>query len=303
MKKVLLTGATGFIGRHCLPLLIAQGYEVHAVYAKAAGGEHPGLQWHKANLLDPSQIYMLMEEVLPTHLLHFAWYAIPGKYWTSPENVRWVQASQTLLQTFVKHGGHRVVVSGTCAEYDWEQGSCSENTTPLTPVTLYGSCKNTLRESLEAFSRENCLSNAWGRIFFVYGTGEHPNRLVSSVICSLLKGESISCSSGYQKRDFLFVEDVASAFVALLGSDVKGAVNIGSGVAVSVREIIETISEKMGSSDLIRYGELPVPPNDPPLLVADVRRLREEVRWVSRYSLSQGLEKTIEWWKDNLKKR
>ena len=88
MKKVLLTGATGFIGRHCLPLLIAQGYEVHAVYAKAAGGEHPGLQWHKANLLDPSQIYMLMEEVLPTHLLHFAWYAIPGKYWTSPENVR-----------------------------------------------------------------------------------------------------------------------------------------------------------------------------------------------------------------------
>lgn len=300
MKKVLLTGATGFIGRHCLPLLMAQGYEVHAVDTKAAGRNHSGLQWHKADLLDPIQVHMLMEKVQPTYLLHFAWYAVPGKYWTSPENERWVQASQTLLQTFVEHGGRRVVAAGTCAEYDWEQGRCSESTTPLTPVTLYGSCKNTLRESLEAFSRESGLSNAWGRIFFVYGTGEHPNRLVSSVICSLLKGESIPCSSGHQKRDFLFVEDVASAFVTLLGSDVKGAVNIGSGVAVSVREIIEAISKRIGSSDLIRYGELSVPPNDPPLLVADVRRLREEVCWVSRYSLRQGLEKTIEWWKDNL---
>ena len=217
MKRVLLTGATGFIGRHCLPLLIAQGYEVHAVYTKAVGENHLGLQWHKANLLDSHQAYMLMDKVQPTYLLHFAWYVVPGKCWMSPENVRWVQASQSLLQTFVKHGGDRVVMAGTCAEYDWKQGICSENTTPLAPATLYGSCKNTLRESLEAFSKENDLSNAWGRIFFVYGPGEHPDRLVSSVICSLLRGESISCSSGHQKRDFLFVEDVASAFVALLG--------------------------------------------------------------------------------------
>ena len=301
MKKVLLTGATGFIGRHCLPFLMSQGYEIHAVYTKVAGGNHPGLEWHKTNLLDSSQVYRLMEKVQPTHLLHFAWYAVPGKFWTSPENVRWVQTSQSLLQTFVKHGGQRAVMTGTCTEYDWAQGSCSESTTPLTPATLYGSCKNALREMLDAFSRENGLSSAWGRIFFVYGPGEHPDRLVSSVICSLLRGESIPCSSGHQKRDFLFVEDVASAFVALLGSNVECAVNIGSGVAVSVREIIETISSKIGRSDLIRFGELPVSTNEPPVLTADVMRLRDEVRWFGRYSLCQGLDKTIKWWKDSLK--
>lgn len=301
MKKILLTGATGFIGRHCLPLLMTQGYEVHAVYTKVAGENHPGLVWHKTDLLDPRQVYMLMEEVHPAYLFHLAWYAVPGKFWTSPENVRWVQASKLLLQSFVKHGGHRVVMAGTCAEYDWKEGRCSESTTPLTPATLYGSCKNDLREMLDAFSKETGLSNAWGRIFFVYGPGEHRDRLVSSVICSLLRGESIPCSSGQQKRDFLFVEDVASAFVALLGSDVEGAVNIGSGVTVSVREIIEVISKRIGRSSLIRYGELPVSPDDPQLLVADVRRLSEEVCWTGRNTLSQGLDKTIKWWKDNLK--
>ena len=136
----------------------------------------------------------------------------------------------------------------------------------------------------------------------MYGPGEHPDRLVSSVVCSLLRGESIPCSTGYQKRDFLFVEDVASAFVALLGSDVEGAVNIGSGVPVSVKEIIEIISNKIGRSDLIRFGELPVLPNDPPLLVADVRKLKEAVVCAARYSLSEGIDKTIQWWKDHLKK-
>ena len=119
MKKVLLTGARGFIGRHCLPLLTANGYEVHAVSSAKQERRSGDPHWHQVNLLDPGEVMDLIERVRPTHLLHFAWYSIPGKYWDSIENCRWVEASHFLLNMFANKGGHRVVIAGTCAEYDW----------------------------------------------------------------------------------------------------------------------------------------------------------------------------------------
>jgi nucleoside-diphosphate-sugar epimerase len=303
MKKVLVTGATGFIGQNCLPLLIENGFEVHAVSLIKEQTQLPDVRWHYVNLLDVKDVRDLVSKIKPSHLLHLAWYTEHKKYWTSLENHDWVQASFDLVRVFRAHGGKRAVMAGTCAEYDWKHGRCSEETTPLLPATLYGVCKNALREKLQTFSKENGMSSAWGRIFFVYGPSEHPDRLVSSVICSLLQGKSIPCSDGRQKRDFLYVEDVASAFVALLSSDVEGPVNIGSGIAVSIKEIIDLISGKIGRTDLVRFGELPVSLNDPPVLFADARKLKEDVRWSPRYSLSQGLDKTIYWWKDYLKKQ
>jgi len=213
MKKVLVTGGNGFIGRHCLPLLLDQGYEVHIVDLTFVEEKNSDVQWHKANLLDPGQVSRLMAQVQPTHLLHLAWYAVPGKFWTCVENFRWVQASLDLLQAFVSHGGHRVIMAGTCAEYDWKYGFCSEGMTPLLPATLYGACKHSLQVMMDAFSRQTGLSSAWGRVFFLYGPYEHSERLVSSVIRSVLKGDPALCSHGNQIRDFLHVEDVASAFV------------------------------------------------------------------------------------------
>src|SRR3990172_4827459 len=105
MKRVLLTGATGFIGRHCLPILLEKGYEVHAVSSKADEKNHPDIQWHQANLSVPEQGTNLMAEVQPSHLLHFAWYVEPGKCWDSLENFQWVQASLNLLRAFLKYGG------------------------------------------------------------------------------------------------------------------------------------------------------------------------------------------------------
>jgi nucleoside-diphosphate-sugar epimerase len=242
MKRVLLTGATGFIGRYCLPSLLASGYEVHAVSSRVQQAPQSETHWHQADLLNSEQVLGLMVRVQPTHLLHFAWSVVPGKFYTSLENYRWVQASLNLLQAFGLQRGRRVVMVGTCAEYDWKYGYLSEQITPLSPATLYGACKHALQVMFDAFTRQTGLSGAWGRIFFLYGPYEHPARLVSSVIRSILQGEPARCSHGNQIRDYLYVQDVADAFVALLESDIMGPVNVASGCPVALKDIIHKIA-------------------------------------------------------------
>lgn len=301
MKKVLLTGATGFIGRHCLSSLLTRGFEVHAV----SSGEElkdapPEVRWHKADLLNSSQVEELTGQIKATHLLHAAWYAVPGKYWTSLENIRWVKASLELMQAFAHNNGRRAVMVGSCAEYDWRYGYCSEDVTPLAPQTLYGVCKHSLRMMLESFSRERGLSAAWGRIFFLYGPHEPEERLVASVTRSLLKGERARCSHGKQVRDFLYVKDVADALAALLDSSVEGAVNVASGQPVALSTIIQTIAEKIGLADSVEFGVIESPMSEPPLIVGNVGRLRDEVCWRQRYDLQMGVDETIRWWRHRL---
>ena len=145
------------------------------------------------------------------------------------------------------------------------------------------------------------MSSAWGRIFYLYGPHEHPARLVASVVCSLLKGRPARCSDGRQIRDFLYVEDVADALVALLESEAAGPVNVASGNPVSVRDMVCRIADQIGREDLVRLGAIPTPKTDPPQLTADVNRLSRVVGWSPNYSLQQGLEKTVAWWEQQLR--
>ncbi|MBD0370382.1 MAG: NAD(P)-dependent oxidoreductase [Pyrinomonadaceae bacterium] len=301
MKRVLVTGGAGFISRHCLPALVSRGYEVHAVFNSRAPDSFPEeVNWHQSDLLKASEVNALLKKVQPTDLLHLAWFAAPGQYWTATENLAWVQASLELLQQFASEGGERVVMAGTCAEYDWSYGHCTENVTPLLPQTLYGVCKGALQAMLAASAERLGVSAAWGRIFFLYGPHEHPARLVPHVIRGLLRRERVACTEGKQMRDYLYVKDVAAAFVALLSSRVTGAVNIASGQAVEVREIIYRIADELGGRELIELGALPTPPNDPPVLVGDAARLKAEVGWTPAFNLERGLRETISWWRSHL---
>ena len=296
-KKVLLTGATGFIGHHCLEPLKARGYEVHAVSSKPMKAGADGVHWHQTNLLEPGAVKPLLAEVKPSHLLHLAWFVVPGKLITAPENFSWVRASMELVQEFAAQGGKRMTICGSGYEYDWNYGYCSEKLTPAVPNTVYGSCKQALNSLVQSFASQAGLSAAWGRVFFLYGPNEHAQRLVSSVILSLHKGEPAKCSHGRQIRDYLHVQDVADGLVGLLDTEVTGAVNICSGQATTLREIVLRLGQLLERPDLIQLGAIPARANDTPLVVGENLRLLNEIGWKQQFDLEAGLRHTIDWWK------
>lgn len=300
MKSVLLTGASGFIGRQSIAPLLTRNFKVHCVTSREpSGAPAGGVEWHLADLLDAQATNAVISRLQPTHLLHFAWVTQPGSYWTSAANLTWVQASLSLIQSFQKFGGQRMVIAGTCAEYDGRYGYCTEGVTPAEPATLYGVAKNTLRLLLDAYARQVSLSTAWGRLFFTYGPFEASPRLVPSVITSLLKGEVARCTHGRQIRDWLHVADVADAFVTLLDSDLTGSVNIASGEPVAIRDVILRIAKQFGQPDRVQFGALPARDDDPPMLVGNSRRLAQDLKWKANYALDEGLANTIQWWKQH----
>ncbi len=292
--KVLLTGASGFIGRYALDALTHDGHEVHAVSRRAMALPE-GAIGHEADLLHPGAAERLVGEVQPTHLLHLAWYALPGSFWSAPENELWVDASVRLVRAFGAAGGQRAVIAGTCAEYAWGERLLSEQGTPLEPATLYGACKHATHVAAEAVARQLGVSLAWGRIFFLYGPGEDPARLVCGVARGLLAGEQVPTTDGHQQRDFMHVRDVASAFVALLGGGVSGAVNVASGKALPVRDLVTLIAQETGGIERVRFGELAPRADDPAILVGDVHRLHTEVGFVPAIDLRAGVAETVAW--------
>ena len=295
--RVLVTGASGFIGLHALAALRAAGLDVTATYCARPPGEIAGVRWVHADLLALDAPEALIRDAQPDTLLHLAWIVEPGRMIDHVDNLRWLAASLDLLRHFHAAGGRRCVMSGSCYEYDWRYGYCSEELTPGRPDTLYGAAKRGLAETMLAYCKAAGLSGAWGRLFFLYGPHENPRRLVPAVILSLLRGEPAKSSHGKQVRDYMHVRDAADGLIALLLSDSQGIFNIASGCGVAIHTIVERIGGIVGREELLQIGALPARANDLPLVVGDAGKIRRDVGWHAQIDLDAGLRATVDWWR------
>lgn len=285
-KRVLLTGASGFVGRACIGPLRERGYDVHTI-TRGRRAVPDGVTAWQGDLLETDMLPSLLARIGPSHLLHLAWDVSDG-YWIAAANVTWLEAGIALLDAFQGVGGRRAVGGGSCAEYGWTVARCDELAALLKPATRYGMAKLTLGR---AFLDRR--ATAWARLFFPFGPGDRPQRLIPSVIDALLAGREAACTDGLQVRDFLYIDDVGTALAALLESEVEGPVNIGSGEGVPVRDVVLRIAAEIGRPELVRLGALPMRPDEPSSLVAVTERLRREVGFQPAVDLEAGIRLTV----------
>jgi len=284
--QVLLTGATGFIGRY-----VARELEMHGIrFVMVGRGAYLNDgDYIKADLLRITDYNALVREANATHLIHLAWYAEHGKYWSHPLNIDWIKATEGLVRAFCEEGGCHISVAGTCAEYDWNYGYHIEDITPINPVTIYGATKDATRRICTSVCNKFSVPLAWGRLFFPYGRGEPTTRLLPS-LADVLRGERPAFGVNVESyRDFLHARDTAVALVLLSKSEASGCFNISSGEATKVGEVVRILAEKMEVSCDTLLGIPSARPAEPSFLVGNNDRLRK-LGWNKRVVLQEGLE-------------
>ncbi len=264
--RILITGASGFIGQACCAYLERKNI------AYTTCGRQASALCMPCDILDTEAVARVMSALRPTHILHLAWYT--GKnYGSSTENLRWLAASKALIQLFAQYGGQRFVGVGTCFEYPLNGALCveQERVSPdFVPHTLYGESKRNLGDYLHNFAEKQSISWAWCRPFYVFGAQENSSKLFPSACTAFAKGENFATAAYYRSMDYIDVCDAAKYIVRILLSDFCGKINIGTGKAVTVHTLLETLAKNFAASVQV----LPKEPLDSlPSICAHVERL------------------------------
>jgi nucleoside-diphosphate-sugar epimerase len=274
-ETVLITGADGFIGRYVVKELAANyPYEIHEF---------------RGDLFATNLDYYV-GRLAPSYLVNLAWVTGDG-YLDSRENLLFVQKSLELYDAFYGYGGKRAVFIGTEQEYKRSEAPLAE-TDAISPVSYYAECKADLGRMLLKSSEVSGNGFVWCRLFFVYGAGEKPKCLVSSLIRGLLANERVNCPYEGLVRDYIYVKDAAGAICHCLASDFSGAVNISCGRDTTIGEIAEIVRKNINSEGEVVFqkkeecGQFPY-------IRGDIGRL-ESIGWTHRHSLESGLIEEID---------
>jgi|TARA_B110000879_G_C11167324_1_gene511894 dTDP-6-deoxy-L-talose 4-dehydrogenase (NAD+) len=271
MGRILLTGATGFVGRQILKVLESQGLETFVV-------ARPG--WQNRIEIDHTltQVKETADLFQETHkwwcdvlqdidtVIHSAWYAEPGEYLTAPKNLDCLIGTLQLAKAAATSSVKRFVGLGTCIEYQLSDSILTLET-PLNPTTPYSAAKVAAYYSLREYLTHSEISFLWCRLFYIYGEGEDTRRLVPFLHGKLSKGEVADLSSGTQIRDFIDVIDAAKMIVAGTLSQTKGAANICSGQGQTIRKLAEKIADQYGHRNLLNFGARSDNLVDPPCII------------------------------------
>lgn len=269
--NITLTGATGFVGKQILRTLLNLGCSVRVIARQPLILERPPTNGNVELVLTPdlfAEKPERLEELLngSETLIHAAWYAEPGKYLASPQNLTCLSGTLSLATAFKKVGGRRFIGLGTCAEYDSTAGLMTLDT-PLAPASLYAACKASAYLVLSNLFGAEDITFAWCRLFYLYGEGEDERRLVPYVRRQLATGQEALLTNGSQVRDFLDVVDAAQMIVDVALGQGGGAFNICSGKDMTIRQLAEKIADEYGRRDLLRFGARPENAFDPPRVV------------------------------------
>lgn len=278
MIRVAMTGMGGFVGRHVASALLAQGAEVTDIRTTGA-----------YDLLRADDRAKAMDNLHADVFIHLAWVTKHGEFWASEANNAWEIATADLVARFFSNGGRRVVATGSCTEYDWTTGGVFSEHAPLAPHTLYGVTKARTGEALLRSAEEYGASAAWARIFFLFGSGESPSRLVPSMLHACLKKERMACGPHDTVRDFWDVRNLGEALTALALSDFSGPINVASGKGISFSDLGKSIEEITGVNGMIHYDRRLLGESEPAAVVADTTRLQSELDFNESISLEAGL--------------
>lgn len=268
MKKVLVTGATGFIGNYVVQQLLQRDV---AVIASSANAQKAGtFSWYNKVQYIPFQFenfdpainyYRFFGE--PDLMIHLAWEGLPN-YKSSFHTDINLPRHFALLQNLVQHGLTDLAITGTCFEYGMQEG-CLREDMPVFPANPYALAKNMLREQLQAFQQQHPFSLKWIRLFYMFGKGQNPNSLLSQLDKALAAGESVfNMSGGEQERDYLPVEKVAEYIATIAGQQqITDIINCCSGQPVKVKDFVNDYLAQKKQTIMLNLGYYPYPDYEP----------------------------------------
>lgn len=269
MVHVLLTGAGGFVGRQILRSLRARGHRVTAVLRP--GSELPE-GYEADSILETPDVFSERSSWWANALsgvdtiIHAAWYVEPGKYLDSPKNLDCVSGTLDMVRGAVAAGVRHFIGIGTCVEYRLP-GDNLDIDHPLEPATLYAASKLSLFHMLGQYLAKTDTRFSWCRLFYLFGEGEYPARLMPYVRNQLERGETVKLSAGTQVRDFLDVREAGSMIAQVVDTGQTGPINICSGNPVTIRQLVEGIADEYGRRDLLEFGTAAIHPSDPAVVV------------------------------------
>jgi len=301
--KILITGASGFVGSFLLNQLLEESKHEVALLLR-----NPLKSWRikpllkdvfliKGSLDDPQSYQSKLNAFKPDVLVHLAWDGVEGK--DRNDSVQWKNVFNMLklMEIANSAGVHTFVGLGSQAEYGLVSAQIDE-TRETKPTSLYGASKLAASSIGQMQANIYDMRFSWLRLFSSYGPMDHPNWLIPYLINSLLDGRSPNVTLAEQVWDYIHVRDVASAIGAIIDTDTaSGVFNLGSGRAVSLKLIIEKIRDIINPLAIVNFGAIPYREDQVMHLEANIDLLSKETDWKPIVLLDNGLLETVDWWK------
>ena len=285
-RNIIITGATGLIGKEAIPFLIKEGFKIYALTTKNIKPDN--VNWINCNIFDFDKLKEIFSNIKAEYLLNFAWIT-GGDYLTNEKNLLFLESGKKMMELFRKYGGKRAIYAGSCLEYKQKSTLLKENDPTHSP-NLYVKCKNELRKYCMEYSKNNDISFCWGRIFYVFGHNENPSRLTRIIIDNLKSNKATELNCPNNKLDYMYSKDIAQAFVELLKSDYKGICNICTGKGILLKDYALLIQEILNKKDLVKFDA-----NKPSdiSIIGDNSILKNIIKFSPKYDTYSGLKEIL----------